>query len=113
MSEKRICLFCKKEFETKTNRQKYCSRNCKESNHKKCKSIKDKEKGLPPKGVQLSGKRKILREVKRREMCVFCGRENALNIHERDLNRANIKVDNLVYLCAGCHFILHNYVLVK
>lgn len=107
------CLNCSNEFEPRRIDQLYCSVRCKEASHKKRRYIKRREAGLPSNRGLLEAKSKALKEVGRREMCVFCGRENALNIHERDFNQANTKASNLVYLCAGCHFILHNYVLIK
>lgn len=42
--------------------------------------------------------------------CANCGYKedsDALEVHHRDHNRDNNKVDNLMILCANCHSILH------
>ena len=53
--------------------------------------------------------RKILLRTKTVKICKRCGIEDSrlLAVHHLDENHQNNKVDNLVWLCYNCHFLVH------
>jgi hypothetical protein len=48
-------------------------------------------------------------QVKKRDgyECRQCGLDENLDVHHRDMNPENNKLDNLVTLCRSCHFKVH------
>lgn len=57
-----------------------------------------------------SAYRRILIRSGKGRVCVLCGinNERVLNAHHKDHNRENNKIDNLVWLCFNCHFLVHH-----
>lgn len=44
-------------------------------------------------------------------ICCLCksNDERVMIVHHKDVNRKNNKLDNLVWLCRNCHYIVHQY----
>jgi len=57
-----------------------------------------------------SAYRRILSEVSQNKCCVLCKtiETRVLVAHHKDYNRKNNKVDNLMWLCLNCHFLVHH-----
>lgn len=55
--------------------------------------------------------RDILRRAKIERTCAKCkiGDTRVLIVHNRDRNRKNNSVSNLMWLCHNCHFLVHHY----
>ena len=55
--------------------------------------------------------RNIMRRAGKEVRCGFCGMtdERVIVVHHRDKNRLNNKVNNLVWLCRNCHYLVHNF----
>ncbi|MDD5071311.1 MAG: HNH endonuclease [Patescibacteria group bacterium] len=53
---------------------------------------------------------RIMRENKIFPRCKICGIKDkrVLIIHHKDSDRKNYKIDNLVWLCRNCHYLVHN-----
>ena len=45
------------------------------------------------------------------KQCVLCGKsdQRILAVHHVDRNRKNNKLENLMWLCHNCHFLVHHY----
>lgn len=54
--------------------------------------------------------RSILRRSGRELKCVFCGiiDGRVLAVHHKDHNRSNNNINNLVWLCFNCHYLVHH-----
>lgn len=107
------CPVCKKEIVPKNSLHIYCSKPCRQKAFRYKNRIRLKKEREDWPSYNNWSKKKELLKAGVKEICVFCGRTNALVVHHRDLNRDNNDFDNLVFICFGCHFILHNYVLKK
>jgi len=122
------CLFCKKEFKPKSIKHTYCSEKCKARDYRRRfprknngrdkryyikhrEEIRKRSKDWPSYGH--SGNRYQLNESGRERKCILCRRDNGLIVHHRDRDRGNNSLSNLVWLCAGCHHLVHNYILPK
>jgi predicted HNH restriction endonuclease len=44
-------------------------------------------------------------------VCKKCGNKDArvLEVHHLDKNRKNSNIENLIWLCANCHTLVHRY----
>jgi len=65
---------------------------------------------MAKKGLEKGRARRIMDKMGKEKKCLFCEKTEKLNIHHVDRNNANHDVDNLVYLCSGCHKKLHGKV---
>ena len=55
--------------------------------------------------------RNIMRRASIDPVCVFCSSndERVIVVHHKDRNRKNNVLENLVWLCRNCHYIVHQY----
>ena len=55
--------------------------------------------------------RDILKRSNKKAICVLCeiNDTRVLVVHHIDHNRKNNKLDNLIWLCCNCHFLVHHY----
>ncbi len=55
--------------------------------------------------------RKIVLDNKIKQICKNCGNKDKrlLVVHHLDRNRKNNKIQNLIWLCLNCHFLIHRY----
>ena len=55
--------------------------------------------------------RNIMKRAGEDAICKLCGSrdERVIIVHHKDKNRLNNKVNNLVWLCRNCHYIVHNF----
>lgn len=62
-----------------------------------------------------SAYRRILESAKREQICLLCKIEDrrVLIVHHIDKNRKNNNLDNLVWLCCNCHYLVHHFVESK
>jgi hypothetical protein len=53
----------------------------------------------------------ILKRTDSSPTCFLCGENNyrILCAHHKDKNRSNNNVQNLIWLCRNCHFLVHHY----
>lgn len=53
---------------------------------------------------------KVMKEAGTKPLCKHCGIKNkkVLVIHHIDHNRKNNTIDNLMWLCRNCHYLIHN-----
>jgi hypothetical protein len=58
-----------------------------------------------------SSYKNLLNRTDFKKECILCGKDDSriLCVHHLDKNRNNNKVQNLVWLCRSCHFLVHNY----
>ncbi len=42
------------------------------------------------------------------KICIICNSENNIQVHHKDCNRQNNKIENLIPLCCSCHTRLHH-----
>ncbi len=54
--------------------------------------------------------RKILIRRGKRSICAICRTtdQRVLNAHHKDHQRDNNKIDNLIWLCLNCHYLVHH-----
>lgn len=54
--------------------------------------------------------RKIMIRAGIAQVCKFCGLNDkrVLAVHHRDKNRDHNQIDNLVWLCHNCHYLIHH-----
>lgn len=54
--------------------------------------------------------RKTLKRSKKKKVCLLCKvkDQRILAVHHLDHNRKNAKLENLVWLCHNCHFLVHH-----
>jgi hypothetical protein len=59
----------------------------------------------------ISSYRRILLREGRPLICIKCNNNDSriLAVHHRDKNRNNNDVNNLVWLCHNCHYLVHHY----
>ena len=55
--------------------------------------------------------RKILERTNKDKICALCKANDfrVLIVHHKDKNRKNNNIDNLVWLCHNCHYLVHHY----
>ncbi len=55
--------------------------------------------------------RNIMKRAGREARCALCKvtDERVIIVHHKDKNRLNNSIDNLVWLCRNCHYVVHNY----
>ena len=55
--------------------------------------------------------RKIIKSSSKTKVCVLCGNidERVLVVHHLDKNRRNNNIENLEWLCANCHQLVHKH----
>lgn len=55
--------------------------------------------------------RKILKRSGTEPVCALCGStdDRVLIVHHKDVNRKNNSLENLVWLCRNCHYLVHLY----
>ena len=53
---------------------------------------------------------RIMKESKIKPICAHCGIKDkrVLVVHHKDHNRKNYSVNNLIWLCRNCHYLIHN-----
>ncbi|MEI8123758.1 MAG: HNH endonuclease signature motif containing protein [bacterium] len=58
-----------------------------------------------------SSYKELLKRTGIKKECVLCGKDDTriLCAHHLDKNRRNNKMENLIWLCRNCHFLVHNY----
>jgi len=51
-----------------------------------------------------------MKENKIKPICSKCGFEDkrVLVIHHKDYNRKNNNINNLIWLCRNCHYLIHD-----
>lgn len=59
--------------------------------------------------------RQILKRSGRKAVCALCkiSDERVLIAHHKDNNRENNRLENLIWLCFNCHFLIHHYRAIK
>jgi hypothetical protein len=59
----------------------------------------------------LSSYKILLKRTKSKQVCNLCGKDNLkmLCVHHLDRNRKNNNMQNLIWLCRNCHFLVHHY----
>lgn len=59
--------------------------------------------------------RNVLIKSKEKKACNLCSKNDIrlLAVHHVDKNNLNNDIDNLVWLCHNCHFLVHHYVKEK
>lgn len=57
-----------------------------------------------------SAYRNILKRSGRKSICIICKikDERILTAHHIDKNRKNNRIDNLIWLCLNCHYLVHH-----
>lgn len=55
--------------------------------------------------------RRILKASGKKQVCSLCKTSDirVLAVHHKDKNRKNNKVNNLIWLCHNCHYLIHHY----
>lgn len=55
--------------------------------------------------------RNIMKRAEIEAVCKFCGTKDdrVIVVHHKDKNRQNNVLENLVWLCRNCHYLVHNY----
>lgn len=76
-------------------------RRISESNKGKSRN-KGNENGMYKHG-RYSIRRIIFEEIKKDYCCELCGSIENIEIHHKDLNRFNNKINNIMVLCKSCH----------
>ncbi|KKU70087.1 MAG: HNH endonuclease [Parcubacteria group bacterium GW2011_GWA2_47_21] len=108
------CLQCSKKVYKSLNNLKrskskkhFCSVLCSNIWHGKEFS---REKHPNWKGGEFSYKDALKRHDVLKQ-CVLCGKsdQRILAVHHVDRNRKNNKLENLMWLCHNCHFLVHHY----
>lgn len=58
-----------------------------------------------------SAYRRILQRTKKEQICTLCKTDDKriLIVHHKDKNRYNNNVENLIWLCHNCHYLIHHY----
>ena len=59
----------------------------------------------------ISAYRRILKATEKEQICTLCrtGDIRVLIVHHKDKNRKNNTIDNLVWLCHNCHYLVHHF----
>jgi len=96
----RTCIICKKKFTYKDSRGKLlCSKKCTNKHSSNMKKGK-----LNPKFN--NGWRQYINVKSDIVFCEKCNKRKKLEIHHKDGNRRNNKIDNLIRVCRRCHMLL-------
>lgn len=84
----------------------FCSRSCQTKWRNKQFSGK---KHANWKGGEYTYQR-IMKEGRVKPICAKCGMQNkkVLVIHHKDQDRKNNNINNLIWLCRNCHYLIHN-----
>ena len=55
--------------------------------------------------------RRVIEKSNKSKVCVLCESEDkrVLAVHHVDENHLNNSLENLIWLCQNCHFLVHNY----
>lgn len=55
--------------------------------------------------------RSVIIRAKIKPICKICGHKDkrVIEVHHIDKNRKNNSINNLVWLCRNCHFLVHNH----
>jgi hypothetical protein len=111
------CYICKKEvykkrknIEGSKSGKLFCSKRC-SLNWKNTTLIGEKHNNWKH-GGNSSSYRNIIKRSSREIVCQICGNGDfrVLDVHHKDRNRRNNKLNNLIWLCCNCHFLVHHYV---
>lgn len=62
-----------------------------------------------------SAYRRVLSEASKNKYCILCRITDSrvLVVHHKDHNRMNNKVNNLMWLCLNCHFLIHHDTILE
>ena len=62
-----------------------------------------------------SAYRRILKSTEKEQNCSLCHNRDkrVLIVHHKDKNRSNNGIDNLIWLCHNCHYLVHHYIDIK
>lgn len=108
------CFVCKKivykslkDLDRSKSKNYFCGRTC-------CNIWLGKQQRAENSPNWAGGKssyKEIFKRTDVKKECVLCGRHDTriLCVHHIDKNRKNNKIQNLVWLCRNCHFLIHNY----
>lgn len=101
---KKNCVTCGNEFSAWNRLSKTCSKACREKERNKRKKASGKW------GSRYARARKKV--IGRVSACESCGFSNRLALHVHHINNAsrNHAIDNLMVLCANCHYTYHGTV---
>jgi hypothetical protein len=108
------CEVCGKEA-WKTQKDLKKSKSGKFFCSKTCQTIWRNKKYVGDKHVNWRGGEftyhRIMKENNINPICASCGVKDrrVLLIHHKDHNRKNNNINNLVWLCWNCHFLVHNF----
>lgn len=58
-----------------------------------------------------SAYRRILKSSNKEEICTLCRIDDSrvIIVHHIDKNRKNNNIENLIWLCQNCHYLVHHY----
>lgn len=116
------CRYCKVKFKRKPSQLKnskskiyFCSRKCKDIGQKLENGITEihpSHYGTKINGYEQVEYRKIwIESYKQEPSCERCGYNefaSSVHIHHIDENKNNNTLENLIALCANCHFAIHH-----
>jgi len=118
-SVEKTCMTCQKQFWIKkihADARKTCSREC----HKKYRSvhISGSNSGAWKGGIsrnwsmyngQFNAALKMAIRERDGHKCVFCYKDNKLQVHHFNHNTKDNRPDNLILVCMHCHALLHRF----
>jgi hypothetical protein len=95
------------DFEKSKSGKFFCSKSCQT---KWRNEFYSGEKHYYWRGGEYTYRNNLLKSDVERK-CKMCGTEDKrlLIVHHLDHNRKNPKVENLVWLCRNCHYLVHNH----
>ena len=108
------CFECKKlvykslkALKTSISQNYFCSRSCSNIWIGKQQRVENN----PNWSGGASSYKNIFSRTNTKKMCILCKKYNSriLCVHHVDRNRKNNSINNLVWLCMNCHFLVHNY----
>lgn len=97
-----------KDLRTSKSKKYFCNRSCQTiwrnttlfsgENHRNWKNGK-------------SAYRRILKTTGIQQICMLCKTKDirVLAVHHRDRNRNNNTIENLIWLCHNCHYLIHHF----
>jgi hypothetical protein len=96
-----------KDFNNTKSGKFFCSRSCQTIWRNQ---VYSGEKHYLWKGGEFVYRKKLLKSGKL-PICQRCGVKDKriLDVHHIDKNRKNTNLDNLVWLCRNCHYLVHNH----